>query len=46
MYFKRQYNIDKFCNIFNLNEDNPIILNLEKGTLMKQLNIVEKINKN
>lgn len=31
MYYKRQYNINKFCNIFNLDENNPIVLNLEKG---------------
>jgi transcription elongation factor S-II len=31
MYYKRQYCINKFSNIFNLVIDDPIVLNLEKG---------------
>ena len=31
MYTKRQFCIDRFSEILELNKDNPIILNLEKG---------------
>jgi transcription elongation factor S-II len=31
MHHKRQYCIDKFSTIFNLNKNNSLILNLEKG---------------
>lgn len=31
MYYKRQYCIDKFSNIFNLFINHAIVLNLEKG---------------
>ena len=31
MYYKRQLCIDKFSNIFNLDKENSLVLNLEKG---------------
>jgi len=42
MYYIRQYYIDKLSEIFNLDIDDSIILNLEKGIFNTTINLCEK----